>query len=119
MTTIQKFQEITGAGAAGRCGEVHPMLVGCRSCRSSGRPSTRCSITSSRTARRTNGTRSSNGSPPGRRLPARRRFAWTVPEGHDPVRAVTVTAPSRQSIFATYCDSLACFRNSCPAGVRR
>ena len=40
MITIQKFQEITGAGAAGRRGEVHPMLVGCRSCRSSGRPST-------------------------------------------------------------------------------
>ena len=34
MTTIHKFQEITGAGAAGRRGEVHPMLAGCRSCRS-------------------------------------------------------------------------------------
>ena len=34
MTTIHKFQEITGAGAAGRRGEVHPMLAGCRNCRS-------------------------------------------------------------------------------------
>ena len=68
MTTIQRFQKITEEGAAGRRGKVHPTLAGFRRLQIIGKTIDQVfdHVFADR-ARRTNGTRSSNGSPPGRR----------------------------------------------------